>query len=111
MNHEFTIKPLGEAGVLVNFGSTISPEIHCKVKALADYLETHPFAGMIEYVISYTSLAVYYNPFVVKKQAGKYKSDSALEITSAYLCRCMEQLADVQKETARVVQIPVCYGG
>ena len=52
MNHEFMIKPLGEAGVLVNFGSTISPEIHCKVKALADYLETHPFAGMIECVIS-----------------------------------------------------------
>lgn len=111
LNHEFTIKPLGEAGVLVNFGSTISPEIHCKVKALADYLETHPFAGMIEYVISYTSLAVYYNPFVVKKHAGKYKSDSALEITAAYIRSCMEQLDDVRKETARVVQIPVCYGG
>lgn len=95
----------------MNFGSTISPEIHCKVKVLADYLETHPFAGMIEYVISYTSLAVYYNPFVVKKHAGKYKSDSALEITAAYIRSCMEQLADVRKETARVVQIPVCYGG
>ena len=80
MNHEFTIKPLGEAGVLVNFGSTISPEIHCKVKALADYLETHPFAGMIEYVISYTSLAVYYNPFVVKsrQRVSVSCSDSAV---------------------------------
>ena len=53
MNHEFTIKPLGEAGVLVNFGSTISPEIHCKVKALADYLETFDVSEreMTKYVI------------------------------------------------------------
>lgn len=111
MNHEFTIKPLGEAGILVNFGSTISPEIHYKVKALADYLEAHPFAGMTEYVISYTSLAVYYNPFVVRKNAGRHKGDSALEITAAYIRSAAAQVQGERQEAARVVEIPVCYGG
>ena len=111
MKYEFTIKTLGEAGVLVHFGDAIRPEIHYKVKALADYLDQHPFAGMLESVISYTSLAVYYNPFIVQKSAGRYNGESALEIVSAYIRGCMDHAQEAGKREARLVRIPVCYGG
>ena len=70
MNKDYEIKPLGETSVIVKFGNAISPAIHNKIQRLADYLEKYPFTGMVEYVMSYTSLVVYYNPFAVKKCSG-----------------------------------------
>lgn len=111
MNHEFTIMPLGEAGIIVRFGNAITPEVHRCVKALADYLDAHQFTGMIESVISYTSLAVYYNPFIVKRD-GRNRNKSAFQIVSDYIERqCMPAAQDKGSENAHVVEIPVCYGG
>lgn len=73
MDHAYTILPLGEAGLLVRFGSAIRPDIHRCVKALADQLDRHPFPGLIETVISYTSLAVYYDPFRVRQSGDPAK--------------------------------------
>lgn len=108
---EFKIKPLGETGLLVNFGDTISPEIHRKIKTLADYLQMHPFVGMQEYVISYTSVAVYYNPFVVRKNALQNKDKSALQIVIKTIKDYIQKAENLPQKKAKVVEIPVCYGG
>ena len=84
MNKDYEIKPLGETSVIVKFGNDISPAIHNKIQRLADYLEKYPFTGMVEYVMSYTSLVVYYNPFAVKK-AAENKDKSALQLVTDYL--------------------------
>ena len=111
LNNDFEIKPLGEAGVIVKFGNEISPDIHRKIKALSDYLEQHPFVGMVEYVISYTSLAIYYNPFIVKKSFIMYKGQSAFQIVATYIKDCVQKMQKVDENNAKVVEIPVCYGG
>lgn len=90
MNKDYEIKPLGETSVIVKFGNAISPAIHNKIQRLADYLEKYPFTGMVEYVMSYTSLVVYYNPFAVKK-AAENKDKSALQLVTDYLDGCMEK--------------------
>lgn len=105
------MKPLGETGLLVNFGDVISPEIHQQIKMLADYLEANPFVGMQEYVISYTSVAIYYNPFTVRKNALPYKDKSALQIVIKIIKDYINQAQNAPKVSARVVEIPVCYGG
>ncbi len=111
MNREFMIMPLGEAGILVRFGDAINPEVHCRVKTLADYLDRHPFSGMVESVISYTSLAVYYNPFIVRR-SGRNRNKSAFQIVSEYIEEeCITKAKNMQREAAKVVEIPVCYGG
>ena len=107
---EFKIKPLGETGLLVNFGDTISPEIHRKIKTLADYLQMHPFVGMQEYVISYTSVAVYYNPFIVRKNALP-RDKSALQIVIKTIKDYIQKAENLPQKPAKVVEIPVCYGG
>lgn len=108
---EFKIKPLGETGLLVNFGDTISPEIHRKIKTLADYLQMHPFVGMQEYVISYTSVAVYYNPFVVRKNALPNREKSALQIVIKTIKDYIQKAENLPQRPAKVIEIPVCYGG
>ena len=111
MEHAYTILPLGEAGLLVRFGSEIRPDIHRCVKALADDLAAHPFPGLVETVISYTSLAVYYDPFRVRR-AGAPGQDSAFRIVSDLLAReCIPRADDSGRAAPRVVEIPVVYGG
>lgn len=108
---EYKIKPLGETGLLVNFGETISPAIHLQVKALADYLEQNPFVGMQEYVISYTSVAIYYNPFIVRKNALPNRDKSALQIVIKLIKEYLRQVENLEKTAKHVVEVPVCYGG
>lgn len=111
MKHDYTILPLGEAGLLVRFGDAISPEVHHAVKALADELDAHPFPGLVETVISYTSLAVYYNPFTVKQRGGR-SGKSAFQLVSDRLTEEAIPSAGAGETTPpRVVDIPVCYGG
>ncbi|WP_304153519.1 5-oxoprolinase subunit PxpB [Megamonas hypermegale] len=110
MNKDYEIKPLGETSVIVKFGNAISPAIHNKIQRLADYLEKYPFTGMVEYVMSYTSLVVYYNPFTVKK-AAENKDKSVLQLVTDYLDGCMEKTQAADEKKANVVEIPVCYGG
>lgn len=111
MSKDYEIKPLGETSVIVKFGNAISPTIHNRIKRLADYLEKYPFTGMIEYVMSYTSLVIYYNPFVVKKILTDDENKSALQIVATYVDECMEKAQMIDEDKAKVVEIPVCYGG
>lgn len=111
MSKDYEIKPLGETSVIVKFGNAISPAIHNRIKRLADYLEKYPFTGMIEYVMSYTSLVIYYNPFVVKKTLTDDENKSALQIVATYVNECMEKAQMIDEDKAKVVEIPVCYGG
>lgn len=109
MNREYAIWPLGETGLLVRFGETISPEVHRRVKALSDYLDSHPFPGMVETVISYTSLAVYYQPFEVLR--GRDGTRSAFQVVSDLLNESAAAAKAGGEGSAHVVRIPVCYGG
>jgi inhibitor of KinA len=107
--------PFGESAVRVQFGSGIHPDLHRKVKALADLLDRYPFPGMIECVSSYASVTVFYDPMKVRNlntggAKGEDRGSSYDKVTSA-----IEQIAAKTDRLAgappRVVEIPVCYGG
>jgi len=112
---EAKIVPLGDAAVTVQFGETISRKTHERVRQLADYLELHPFAGMIEYVPSFLSVAVYYDPFVLAAgQAGAAGSGDPIlpwEIAAQTMRAIVSRLEPAPQRQARIVDIPVCYGG
>lgn len=94
------LMPLGDTAVVVQFGRTINPETHRKVKNLATYLERHPFCGMVEYIPAFTTVTVFYDPLRLPYQT---------------VCRKLEQivaeLGDAADSRPRIVEIPVCYGG
>lgn len=94
------LKPLGEMAITVEFGQGIHPELHNQVKALMDYLDACPFPGMVEYVAAYASVTVFYNPAVVSGEAA-----------AAILAEAVDKRQQGSERKARVVEIPVCYGG
>ena len=109
---QHTILPLGEAGLLVRFGEGIHPEVHRAVKALSDVLADRPFPGLIDTVISYTSLAVYYDPFRVLAADEEAGRRTAFSTVSAYLeDECLPRAGEAVEKAPRVVRVPVCYGG
>jgi inhibitor of KinA len=92
--------PLGDQGVLVEFGNAISPPIHDFVRAFSMALERHPVEGVIEWVPTYRSVAVYYDPLVTGyRQLAVQLSD------------LLDDLSLGEMPEARLVEIPVLYGG
>ncbi|MBW4084567.1 5-oxoprolinase subunit PxpB [Paenibacillus sp. S150] len=109
------IAPLGDSGAAVILGDIISTEIYGRVRALSEYLEQHPFKGMIEYVPSFSSVAVYYDGLaVLMEHAGKIapgNENYPFAVVAEILENILRQVKDAAVRQPRIVNIPVCYGG
>jgi len=100
--------PLGDAAIVLEFGTSISEATHRSILAAAAYLDQHTFPGFIEYVPAFTTLTVYYDPWQTS-EAGQL---NPYESVAETLRRLLEQVPPaVTDAPAPVVEIPVCYGG
>lgn len=57
-------RPVGEQGLLVEFGDEISADIHARVLALDRSLNASPFAGFREAAPAYAALLILFDPLV-----------------------------------------------
>jgi inhibitor of KinA len=108
LNSTIHIYNLGDAAATVELGSTITPALNQQAIALRQHLIDNPFIGLKEVVLSYSSVTVYYDPFIVRKN---------YQLTQP-VCRFVEgRLHDAVKNAdnintiAKTHRIPVCYGG
>lgn len=99
--------PVGDAAVELQFGNKISKKILNRIRAVAHVLEQQPFPGLLEFVPAYTTLTVYYDPWVLS-QHGKLDAYEELMLKLEAL---LEQVQEQRSERARVVELPVVYGG
>jgi inhibitor of KinA len=98
-----TLSPLGDTAVVVELGSTIDESTVAKVRALSGALERDPPVGVVDVVAAFSSVTVFYdlNRIVSFDQfCAELKTRAGRALSAA-------QVAEV----ARVVEIPVCYGG
>ncbi|WP_299704111.1 5-oxoprolinase subunit PxpB [uncultured Pontibacter sp.] len=104
----FQLYPLGDAAVTVQFGDSIDEDTHAKVRTFSAYLERHPFPGLVEQVPAFSTVTIYYDPWVLSEQ-GLYNPYT--RVTEQL--QNMLKLAKKSQKTAspRVVEIPVCYNG
>ncbi|MBC6990138.1 5-oxoprolinase subunit PxpB [Hymenobacter sp. BT491] len=102
------LAPVGDSGLVVQFGDAIELPTHLRVQAFSACLREHPFPGLIEYVPAFASVTVYYDPWVLS-QAGRY---NPYEEVTRFIHDLLRQ-AELRKEKLRskVVEIPVWYGG
>lgn len=103
------MKPLGDAAVSISFGEKVCLETYGKVQAVFQYLKAGSFPGMIECVPSYTSVTVFYNPYLLIKLHGK--RTNPYEFVCTYLSSIAEKVEPVLPKEEEIVSIPVCYGG
>ena len=92
--------PLGDSAVRVQFGTEISPQINRRICRFCRVLETEPVPGVAEWVPSYAVVTVYYLPTQI-----------AFEQVCVELRQRLRQRSTRPLSAARLIEIPVCYGG
>jgi inhibitor of KinA len=99
--HPYTIFPLGDAALLIDFGNTIDEAVNRKVLELFHHLQRTPHPAIIDLVPAYSSLTIYYD--VLSLHGG----DST---PFDQLAQWLETLAPEPVEIrGRRFDIPVCY--
>jgi len=115
MLRDVDMSPLGDSAIIVRLGEQADLQTNTKVRMIANYLEQHPFAGMIEFIPAFTSVTVVYDPVEVFWRENKDPHAGGLLYPYDYVERQLRQmLASIEEAaevTPRIVEIPVCYGG
>ncbi|WP_112181955.1 MULTISPECIES: 5-oxoprolinase subunit PxpB [Paraliobacillus] len=110
MNISFT--PLGDQTIVIEFGQHIDEEIHVRVMAAMDYLERNSFNWLVEYIPTFTTLTVLYDPVKVMKHYGiNDRSKIPYQFVQQEIEQAITSVTSENKGIQREIEIPVCYGG
>jgi inhibitor of KinA len=101
--------PLGDAAVVLELGQAIAPATHQLIQALARVLGQHPLPGLREYVPAFTTLTVYYDPWVLSQASPVLPYEQVASYLQSLLPAARAALAGYVP--GPLVEIPVCYGG
>lgn len=99
------IFPLGDRALVVEFSLEIDDTAYERIQGMVHSLEATPFPGFFECVPAYTTLTVYYDPYVYL-----HKPDPLQEV-SAFLWWHLRNSKTYQVPQVQPIPIPVCYGG
>ena len=94
------ILPVGDAALTIEFGNTIDLQLNQKVIALEHALQSNQVAEVIEWVPSYRSLLVLFDPWL-----------GDVSTIEAKLYRLLQNLPTKLESSPRIIEIPVQYGG
>ncbi len=90
----------GDQGLIMEFGDGISLQVHEPVRTMILALNQNPMDGVIEYMQTYRSIVVYYNPLITSFERLK---NSLIEISA--------NLWEIETVSPKLIELPVCYGG
>jgi inhibitor of KinA len=101
------LEPLGDSAVVATLGDGIGDATLASVRGLAEALVAAQAGGIVDVVPAYATVTVFYDPLRFAEPSG-----------DAYgaVCRLIESCGARAKggtppAAAKVVEIPVCYGG
>lgn len=103
----YTIFPLGDSALTIDFGNCINQEVSIHVTRVFKHIQSHPFNGFIECVPAYSSLTVFYNPGALVKEIRNRETIS--DIVKEKLEDILERESNFSPEKPRTVKVPVCY--
>ncbi len=92
--------PMGDRGLLIEFGDEISREINVKVRRMALAVEDEIGEGIVEVVPTYRSLLIIYDPLLLP-----------IADLQKRLKRIEEGLQQIPLPEPKLTRIPVVYGG
>ncbi|RDC63974.1 5-oxoprolinase subunit PxpB [Adhaeribacter pallidiroseus] len=100
--------PLGDAAIILEFGDHINRLTHQHIQATTEFLDQHPFPGLVEYVPAFTTLTIFYDPWIVSQRGSRNPYDAVM----AYLAEMPYfEESSPEKSELKAIEIPVCYGG
>jgi inhibitor of KinA len=99
--------PLGDHAIMITVGSSIDEVTNGRVRALSAALHANPPAGSVDQVPAFASLVLHYDPALVSGDQGIAPYDRMVQqLETLFAVAPTPNLGD-----ARLVEIPVCYGG
>jgi inhibitor of KinA len=104
----YTIYPLGETALTLDFGNVIDPCINKQVLALFKKLQTMALPFVLDIVPAYASLTLYYD--VVQVRQHIHDDHTAATAIQALLETTLASLATESETSPRFIKVPVCYG-
>lgn len=96
---EFSIQPLGDTGIIIQFGTEISRAIYQQIRQYVYRLEQIRIEGIVEWVPAYTTLAVFYRPNII-----------SYDELSQKLLKIGEKIESMPVPDPIVIEIPTLYG-
>ena len=90
----------GESCLVVELGERIDIAVNLQVRALCLAIERARLTGIQEAVPTYRSLAIYYDPLMIDREALKERIQAL-----------QGSFGDEGEQQAKVVEIPTVYGG
>lgn len=94
---------VSEFAICVSFENRISEKISQKIFDLAEYIEKNPLAGMTEIVPAFSSLTLFYDPFIVGKNFPNFPT--AFEAAKFYLQNALQNLSANEEKKPRSIEI------
>ena len=100
------IRPMGDGCLIIEFGQKVNTATNQLVHAVADHLQKHPPKGVVDIVPCFTTVALHYWP-----EALAHGSASPYQQLKGAVGALLAGGITASQHAARVVEIPVCYGG
>ncbi|RAI94618.1 inhibitor of KinA [Paenibacillus pabuli] len=97
---EDVLSSLGETGVMIRCGDTISEAVHRRVMSVCALLEKSQLPGIVEWLPSYSSVTLFYDPLI-----------SPYHEVCGMLLHELSKMEEATLDEPRTIIIPVCYGG
>ncbi|THU32499.1 5-oxoprolinase subunit PxpB [Niastella caeni] len=107
LTNQYKIFPLGDAAVTIDMGNVISEALNQKALAMQQWLLAHPFEGMKDCLVAYSSLTVLYNPVIIKKYY--HPRHTVFAWVADRLQQAFEKALQTGQAIREVIRIPVCY--
>src|SRR5215204_3732944 len=99
--------PLGDRAVMITLGTSIDEATHRRVRAVTARLDERPPVGIVDRVPAFASVLVHYDPMSVAGEPERSPYDTMVGSLETLL----HDVQDDELPAARLVEIPVCYGG
>jgi inhibitor of KinA len=98
------IAPLGDRALVIELGRRVDPQTHARVREVAALLSAAALPGATDVVPAFTTVALHYRP-------EAWHGDAPYDALRIRVEGLVQGGSGAEPSAARVVEIPVCYGG
>jgi inhibitor of KinA len=105
--HPYTIFPLGDSALTIEFGNCLDEQLNDKVLSLFQMIRSSNLPFITDLIPAYSSLTVYYD--IMKIWPSKPKDKTVFELMAEAIEHLTATAHSIAPTSGELVEIPVCY--
>jgi inhibitor of KinA len=122
LEQPLSIFPLGDSAITIDMSNCIDEQVNRKAVAIGNWLQDHHYDGVLDVIVAYSSVSVFYDPVKVRS-ANPDLQDGAFGYMRHRLEEAWRQAGSpaersdaggsisTQADNQQIMRIPVCYAG